>query len=141
MTTSYTFSVNLLYTYDGQPGLLLWQSGTMTLDLAASPAVTGVLTLPDLGAPIPFSGSVTAMPGYAPPAVAAAGQNSQNQIELTCTYLSDGVVYEGTYIGGLVDILDSEEWNPYVLQGYSPQGPFGADAQAGQARKQARSQS
>lgn len=129
MTTSYTFAIAMYYTTDSGPNeMQVWGRGTLTLDTSSPAAVTGVLTLPGwLEQPIPFSGSTVPQGEGAAPTIVATGQSSEAQITATisCNQAED-VIYTGSYVGGLVDLLYGEEWILYVLQGFSPQGQSSA---------------
>ena len=60
--------------------------------------------------------------------VVAKGKSSEVQMELTIVYNYDGFLYNGSYLGGMVSMLDfsAQETYLYVIQGVSPRGPFGA---------------
>ncbi len=127
--TNYSFSVGLLDASPNPNQLQPWQSGTLALDTSSPEAVTGELTLPDYyQEAIPFEGSEVPPQTQAGTIVVASGQSSEAQIELTVAYRYDGFLYDGSYVGGLVSILDyaAQETFIYVIQGFSPQGPFGA---------------
>ena len=125
MPTSYTFAIAMYYTTDSGPNeMQVWGRGTLTLDTSSPQAVTGVLTLPGwLQQPVPFSGSTVPTGEGGAPTFVATGQTSEAQIEATISYnLAGDVLYSGSYVGGLVRVLDAEEWILYVLQGFSPRG-------------------
>lgn len=129
MMSQYTFSVGLFEANAGSGGLQVWQSGTLTLDTSSPASLNGVLTLQGFyPEPIPFVGTSAPVQEQAGITVTASGKTDEAQIDLTLTYNFDGFLYSGSYIGGLVSILDTqaEETYLYVLQGLSPQGPFGA---------------
>lgn len=122
--TDYTFNVNLLWS-NGSGGLDVGQTGTLTLDDGAAPTVTGVLALTgESQVSIPFSGSF-ATQGVAAPVFTATGLSGRWSAEFSLSYGSDQIVYDGTYLGGLINLLDpgQEEWLYYIVQGMSPQGP------------------
>lgn len=142
MTTNYAFAVSLLDASANPDALGVWQSGTLALDTGAPEAVTGVLTLPGFYSdPIPFSGSTVPPDTMAGTIVAASGQSAEAEITLTVDYRFDGFLYSGSYVAGLISILDynAQETYLYVVQGLSPQGPFGAtfrgDPEAADKRK------
>lgn len=126
--TNYTFSVGL-WASNGSGGLDQSLSGTLTLDDDAAPSVTGVLTLGDGLPPIPFSGSLASPAGVSASVLTATGEAAEGgrsaAAELTLSYGSDQIVYAGFYVGGLVNLLDSEqqEWLYYIVQGMSPESP------------------
>jgi len=127
--TNYTFNVGLLNASPDPNELQLWQSGTLTLDTASDASVSGVLTLPGYyKEPIPFSGSKVPPDTMAGQTVNATGQSAEAEITLAATYNYDGFLYDGSYLGGLISMLDysAQETYLYVIQGFSPQGPFGA---------------
>jgi hypothetical protein len=128
MATNYTFSVSLLNASPNPDELQLWQSGTLTLDTSSSPTVTGALALPGYyQEPIAFTGSEVPPETQAGTIVVVSGQSSEAQIECTFPYRYDGFLYDGSYLGGIVSLLDysAQETYTYVIQGFSPQGPFG----------------
>lgn len=134
MATNYSFSVGLLDASPNPNELQLWQSGTLSLDTSSSEAVTGELTLPGYyKEAIAFDGSEVPPNTQAGTIVVASGQSSEAQIELTVSYRYDGFLYDGSYVGGLVSILDysAQETYIYVIQGFTPQGPFGATFRGG----------
>ena len=132
MTTNYTFSVGLLTASPNPDELQLWQSGTLTLDTSSSSSVAGALSLPGYyQEPIPFEGATVPPETQAGTIVVAAGQSSEAQIEITLAYRYDGFLYSGSYVAGMVSLLDysAQETYTYVIQGLSPQGPFGAGSE------------
>jgi hypothetical protein len=133
MSTNYSFAVGLLDASQNPSALQLWQSGTLTLDTASPAALSGVLALPGFySQPIPFSGSQVGST-MAGTTIDVSGQSSEAQITATLTYNFDGFLYSGSYIAGLVSMLDygAQETYLYVVQGLSPQGPFGAQFRSG----------
>lgn len=127
MAEDYTFSVGLLNASPDPNELQVWQSGTLTLDIASPEAVTGALTLPGYYKdPIPFNGSAPAPDTMSGTVILATGQSSEAEITFTISYKYDGFLYDGSYLGGLVSMLDysAQETYLYVIQGFSPQGPF-----------------
>lgn len=129
MPTNYTFAVNLLDASANPTTLAVWQSGTLTLDLSAPDSVTGALTIPGFYTEsIPFSGSALQPSTLSGTTITAAGENTEAAISLTIDTSYDGFLYSGSYLGGLVNILDNaaEESYLYVIQGLSPQGGAGA---------------
>ena len=126
MATDYTFSISLLQAGYNSNELEVWQSGTLTLDSAVN---SGELSLPGFyKEPIPFEGSTVPPQTQAGTIVVAQGQSSEVQMELTFVYNYDGFLYNGSYLGGTVSMLDyaAQETYLYVIQGISPQGPYGA---------------
>ena len=131
--TNYTFSASLLNASPNPDELQVWQSGTLTLDTSSPSSVTGALTLPDyFNEPIPFTGSEVPPETMAGTIVVVSGQSSEAQIECTFSYRYDGFLYDGSYVGGIVSLLDysAQETYTYILQGFSPQGPFGGSSRA-----------
>jgi hypothetical protein len=127
--TNYTFSVSLFDANMNPSELQVWQSGTLTLDTSSAGSVAGVLTLPGYyKEPIPFNGSTVPPDSMSGPPVIASGESSEVEITFTITYRYDGFLYDGSYLAGLVSMLDysAQETYLYVIQGLSPQGPFGA---------------
>jgi hypothetical protein len=128
--TNFTFNAGL---FDGNPlnnpnpdALQLWQSGTLTLD---DSSVSGVLSLPGYyKEPIPFTGSKVPPNQQSGTIIVASGKSSEVEIEFTISYGYDGFLYSGSYLGGLVSMLDysAQETYLYVINGISPDGPFGA---------------
>lgn len=133
MVTPYTFSVAMYYTADSGPNeMQVWGRGTLTIDASSPESVTGLLTLPGwLNEPIPFGGTTVPQGQGAAPTIIATGASSEAQIEATISYAqAEDVIYSGSYVGGLVDLLFGGEWILYVIQGFSPQGASGAKATA-----------
>ena len=127
--TNYTFSVSLLDASANPSELQVWQRGTLTLDTSSSESVAGALTLPGYyKEPIPFNGSKVLPDEMSGTPVIASGKSSEAEITFTITYKYDGFLYDGSYLGGLVSMLDysAQETYLYVIQGLSPQGPFAA---------------
>jgi hypothetical protein len=119
--TQYTFSLDLLWS--GPSGLQPWQSATLTLDIGTAPDVTGELTIAGTSAgPIPMTGQILSG-GVQATSFTASGENGRWSAELSLSIGSDQIVYAGTYVGGLANILDPEqqEWLYYVVQGTSPE--------------------
>src|SRR6185295_4589956 len=120
MTTNSTFAVSL-FDANGHPDSLeVWQSGTMTLDTSSPASVTGTLTLPGFyQEPIPFTGSEVPPETMAGTIVVASGQSSEAEITQTIAYRFDGFLYNGSYVAGLVSLLDynAQETYLYVIQG------------------------
>ncbi len=128
MANNYTFSVSLFDASANPNELQVWQSGTLTLDTSSAP-VAGALTLPGYyKEPIPFTGSTVPPNTQAGKIIVASGQSSEAEITFTIVYNYDGFLYSGSYLGGLVSMLDfsAQETYLYVIQGLSPQGPLGA---------------
>jgi hypothetical protein len=134
MTTHYTFSVSLFDASKNPNGLQVWQSGTLTLDTSSATSVTGALTLAGFyKEPIAFNGTVVPSNTSTGTTVDASGESSEAQITFTIAYNYDGFLYNGSYLGGLVSVLDysAQETYLYVIQGLSSQGPFGATLREG----------
>ena len=134
MATNYTFSISLLDASQNSNTLAVWQSGTLTLDTTSGSPVSGVLTLPDYyKEPVPYSGTTVPPDTMSGTIVTASGQSSEVQITFTLSYRDDGFLYEGTYLGGIMSMLDfnAQETYTYVMQGLSPQGPFGMAQRGG----------
>jgi len=137
MTTNSTFAVSLFDASGGSDSLAPWQSGTMTLDTSSPESVTGSLTLPDFyQEPIPFTGSEVPPETMAGTIVVASGQSSEAEITQTIAYRFDGFLYNGSYVAGLVSLLDynAQETYLYVIQGLSPSGPSG-ESEGGDERE------
>jgi hypothetical protein len=131
MTTTYTFSVSLFDASANPNGLQVWQSGTLTLDTASN---TGALALPDFYQdPIPYEGSTVSPATLAGTIIEASGKSAEAQITFTVTYNFDGFLYNGSYVGGLISVLDyaAQETYLYVIQGLSAQSPWGASVRGG----------
>lgn len=131
MSTSYTFSVSLFDASGNQKGLQVWQSGTWTLDTAS---MTGALALPGFyNDPIPYEGSTVSPSTSAGTTIEASGKSAEAQITFTVTYNFDGFLYNGSYVGGLISVLDyaAQETYLYVIQGLSSQSPSGASLRGG----------
>jgi hypothetical protein len=129
MSTNYTFTVSLLEASENGSKLEVWQNGTLTLETSSSASLSGALTLPGYyNEPIPFNGSTEPPNTMAGTIVGASGKSSEAEITFTITYNYDGFLYDGSYLGGLVSMLDydAQETYFYVIQGLSPQGPFGS---------------
>jgi hypothetical protein len=126
-TTNYSFSVSLFDASANPNALQPWLSGcTLTLDSAS---LEGALTLPGyLHEPVPFSGSTVPPGTEAGTTVVASGKTAEAQIAFTIVYNFDGFLYNGSYLAGLLSLYSpaAQESYLYVLQGLSPQGPFGA---------------
>jgi len=136
MTTNCTFAVSLFDASGSSDSLGVWQSGTMTLDTSSPESVTGSLTLPGFyQEPIPFTGSEVPPETMAGTIVVASGQSSEAEITQTIAYRFDGFLYSGSYVAGLVSLLDynAQETYLYVIQGLSPYGPSG-ESEAGDTR-------
>jgi hypothetical protein len=134
--TDYIFAVSLFDANAHPDSLEVWQSGTMTLDTSSPESVTGILTLPGYYQdPIPFTGSEVPPQTQAGTIVVASGQSSEAEITQTIAYRFDGFLYSGSYLAGLVSLLDynAQETYLYVIQGLSPDGPFG-ESEAGGKR-------
>lgn len=124
---NYTFTLNLLNVTDPSAGIQVWQSGTLTLDVADPANVNGSLSLPDYYKEvINFQGTAAESSAGAGDVVNATGSTSEAEVNLTVLFSFDGFLYNGSLLGGLVSILDngSEETFLYIAQGFSPQGPF-----------------
>jgi hypothetical protein len=123
----YTFAVSLLDAgYPPNGGLQIWQSGTLTLVTTSAPAVSGTLSLPGFYAEqLLFEGTTSEVAGGT--LVNATGKSSEAQITFSFVYNFDGFLYSGSYLGGTANMLDfsAQETYLYVIQGLSPQGPFG----------------
>lgn len=131
MSTTYTFSVSLLDASVNPNGLQVWQSGTLTLD---SGSVTGALALPGFYKdPIPYEGSAASPSTSAGTTIEASGKSAEAQITFTLTYDFDGFLFNGSYLGGLISVLDygAQETYLYVIQGLSSQSPSGATFRGG----------
>lgn len=144
-TSNYLFSVSLFNaSTDPNTPLELWQSGTLDVNLSGKPAVTGVLNLSGFySEPIPFSGGIQPAETGPGTIVSVAGQTSQVQISITAEFEEDGFLYEGTYIAGLVSMLDfsAQETYLYVLQGLSPQSALGKAFRGGSSAPDKRKRS
>lgn len=139
MSTTYTFSVSLLDASVSPNGLQVWQSGTLTLD---SGSVTGALELPDFYKyPIPYEGSAVSPSTLAGTTIEASGKSAEAQITFTVTYDFDGFLFNGSYLGGLISVLDygAQETYLYVIQGLSSQSPSGAIFRGGSTAADKRS--
>jgi hypothetical protein len=125
--THYSFAIALLNASgDGSSGLNPWQSGTLEIDDSHAPAISGQLTLPgDLSEPIRIDGEIVDG-GTQATTFTAKGQGGRAMVELSLAYGSDQMVYTGTYLAGMANLLDSgQEWLFYVVQGLCPQAPPG----------------
>ncbi|HEX8620543.1 MAG TPA: hypothetical protein VF718_01090 [Allosphingosinicella sp.] len=133
--TGYNFAIDLLAS-NGSGGLIQAYSGTLTLDDGAAPAVNGVLTLSDLQAPIPFSGTLAAAPDIQGLLFTATGQGGRAMAELSLSYGSDNIVFAGSYLGGLINLLDprQQEWLYYIVQGMAPEAPRAGAVGSGSGR-------
>lgn len=131
MTTTYTFSVSLFDASANPNGLQVWQSGTLTFD---TDSITGALALPGFYKdPIPYEGSAVSPSTSAGTTIKASGKSTEAQITFTVTYDFDGFLFNGSYVGGLISMLDygAQETYLYVIQGLSSQGPSGASFRGG----------
>ena len=134
MATNYTFSISLLDASQNSNTLTVWQSGTLTVDTGSAPAVSGALTLPDYyKEPIPYEGTIVPPETMSGTIVTGSGESSEAQITFTLVYRHDGFLYIGTYLGGIVSMLDfsAQETYTYVIQGLTPQGPYGTAQRGG----------
>ena len=126
MATNYTFAVTLLDASANPNVLGTWQSGTVTLEISPANTVTGSLTIPGFYKDvIPFRGTVVQPSTASGTTVTAQGESVEASITLSINVAGDGFLYNGSYLGGLLSILDNaaQETYLYVVQGLSPQSP------------------
>jgi hypothetical protein len=132
VASNYTFSISLLNaTSDPNSGLQIWQSGTLAWDTTSAHLVSGSISLPGFYTEqIDFQG--TSSDCATGTLINASGKSSQAEITFSIVYNFDGFLYSGSYLGGLASMLDfnAQETYLYVMQGLSPQGPYG-DAKRG----------
>lgn len=116
----YTFNVSLL---QGGP-LQVWQTGTLNLAVDSSDNVKCTLTIPGFYKD-PFTLEGTSSPnqgGQAGSVVVAQGSSPESDnTEIVFSYTFDGFLYDCTYLGGTIYILDNaaQEGYKYVIQGYT----------------------
>lgn len=129
MNTHYVFTTTLFDASANQSTLQPFLTGTtLTFDASVPDNVTGALMLTGyLNEPVPFTGTTTEPGTAAGSTLVLSGHSSEAQITLTLTYNFDGFLYDGSYVGGLLSILDfaAQETYLYVIQGQSAQGPGG----------------
>jgi hypothetical protein len=131
MNAIYTFATTLFDASQNQSTLQPWLTGTsLSFDATAPEGITGTLMLTGyLKEPVPFTGT-TIQPGtLAGSTLLLSGKSTEAEISLTLTYHFDGFLFDGSYIAGLLNILDigAEETYLYVIQGQSAQGPDGTE--------------
>jgi hypothetical protein len=115
----YTFSVSLL---QGGP-LQVWQTGTLNLAVDSSNNAACTLTIPGYYSdPFILNGTASPNQGQAGTFVFATGGSPQSDdTEIAFMYTFDGFLYDCTYLGGTLYILDNaaQEGYKYVIQGYT----------------------
>jgi len=117
------FALNLVQA-DPQTGKLqIWQSGTIAWVIGAqTPPVQGTIRLPGYyKTDITFEGTTSQT--TAGTILIASGGSNEVQVDFTIAYKTDGFLFTGSYLGGLMNLLDfsAQETYLYIMEGLSPQ--------------------